>query len=252
MGGPGPGRARARGRGPRALRTEDTRLARALGAAAARGAAVGSEVRFVPRARGAEAAAAIADAMVWRRDRDQRSLAVQTALDAIEAAKDALRDAPTGAGSGAKRVSGKAAAAEAQALARASRLAAGLALVGPSFAESKNEHAFRLCRDALVEALAGLVVLAAAELSPNPRRRGGRGHPRAPPRRRRRRDALGAWTATDGVRTRADAEASPHRTRARAARGGVERRGVGRHRTGGHDRRDGVTPSCAGARRATY
>ena len=195
----------------------------------ARGAAVGSEVRFVPRARGAEAAAAIADAMVWRRDRDQRSLAVQTALDAIEAAKDALRDAPTGAGSGAKRVSGKAAAAEAQALARASRLAAGLALVGPSFAESKNEHAFRLCRDALVEALAGLVVLAAAELSPTNLAAAAAGAAGASSLRAlaggggAAEDALGAWTAaTDGVRTRADAEASaaPNARRARAWGGG--------------------------------
>jgi len=195
----------------------------------ARGGAVGSEVRFVPRARGAEAAAAIADALVWRRDRDQRRLAVQTALDAIEAAKDALRDAPTGAGSGAKRASGKAAAAEAQTLARASHLAAGLALVGPSFAESKNEHAFRLCRDALVEALAGLVVLAAAELSPTNLAAAAAGAAAASSLRAlaagggAAEDALGAWAAaTDGVRTRADAEASaaPNARRARV-RGGV-------------------------------
>ena len=234
------------------------RAQRAPGAAA--GARRRRRVRSPLRAArsSAEAAAAIADAMVWRRDRDQRSLAVQTALDAIEAAKDALRDAPTGAGSGAKRVSGKAAAAEAQALARASRLAAGLALVGPSFAESKNEHAFRLCRDALVEALAGLVVLAAAELSPTNLAAAAAGAAAASSLRAlaggggAAEDALGAWTAaTDGVRTRADAEAAPPE-RARARAGGVERRGVGRHRTGGHDRRDGVTPSFAGARRATY
>ncbi len=195
----------------------------------ARGGAVGSEVRFAPRARGAEAAAAIADALVWRRDRDQRRLAVQTALDAIEAAKDALRDAPTGAGSGSKRASGKAAAAEARTLARASRLAAGLALVGPSFAESKNEHAFRLCRDALVEALAGLVVLAAGELSPTNLAAAAAGAAAASSLRAlaagggAAEDALGAWAAaTDGVRTRADAEASaaPNARRARVRGGG--------------------------------
>jgi len=195
----------------------------------ARGGAVGSEVRFAPRARGAEAAAAIADALVWRRDRDQRRLAVQTALDAIEAAKDALRDAPTGAGSGSKRASGKAAAAAARTLARASRLAAGLALVGPSFAESKNEHAFRLCRDALVEALAGLVVLAAAELSPTNLAAAAAGAAAASSLRAlaagggAAEDALGAWAAaTDGVRTRADAEASaaPNARRARVRGGG--------------------------------
>ena len=151
----------------------------------------------------------------------------QTALDAIEAAKDALRDAPTGAGSGAKRVSGKAAAAEAQALARASRLAAGLALVGPSFAESKNEHAFRLCRDALVEALAGLA--RPAELSPTNLAAAAAGAAAASSLRAlaggggAAEDALGAWTAaTDGVRTRADAEASaaPNARRARARGGG--------------------------------
>ena len=104
-----------------------------------------------------------------------------------------------------------------------------LALVGPSFAESKNEHAFRLCRDALVEALAGLVVLAAAELSPTNLAAAAAGAAAASSLRAlaggggAAEDALGAWTAaTDGVRTRADAEASaaPNARRARARGGG--------------------------------
>ena len=122
---------------------------------------------------------------------------------------------------------------------------------------SRRARHARLCRDALVEELAGLVVLAAAELSPtnlaaaagaaaassrarSPRRRRAARRARRVRRHRRGSNArdAGGGRAARGARARGG--------------GGVERRGVGRHRTGGHDRRDGVTPSFAGARRATY
>ena len=212
--------------------------------AASRACGGGSEVRFAPRARGAEAAAAIADELVWRRDPGRRSLAVQTALDAIESAKDALRDARAratagggggdsgearGAGSGAKKASRRAEAADAEALSRASRLAAGLALVGPAFAESKHEHGFRVCRVALVEALAPLVALAAADVGLTDVAVAALGAAAASSLRAlassggAAEDALGAWAAaTDAARTRADAEANaaPSERRARARAGG--------------------------------
>ena len=201
-------------------------------ASASRRRAGDSEIRFAPRARGAEAAAAIADALVWRRDRSRRSVAVQTALGAIEAAKGVLRDARVRAAAGggekdsaSKKKRAAAAEAETRFLSRASRVAAGIALVGPAFAESRNEPGFSGALGSLVDALASLVALAADDVAATEAEKSeSSGVPAAAVGAAAAsslralsfagggaaaEDALGAWAAaTDGLRARVDAEAS--------------------------------------------
>ena len=110
-------------------------------------------------------------------------------------------------------------------MSRASRVAAGIALVGPAFAESRNEPGFSGALGSLVDALASLVALAAADVAATEAEKSeSSGVPAAAVGAAAAsslralsfagggaaaEDALGAWAAaTDGLRARVDAEAS--------------------------------------------
>ena len=135
-------------------------------------------------------------------------------------------------------------------MSRASRVAAGIALVGPAFAESRNEPGFSGALVSLVDALASLVALAADDVAATEKEKSeGRGVPAAAVGAAAAsslralsfffagggaaaEDALGAWAAaTDGLRARVDAEASAKQKgaspRARRARGPDPARGGG-------------------------